>query len=316
MNAPILVSIKNLVKIFYPGWITASRPFVAVDGISFDIHEGEVLGFLGPNGAGKTTTIQMLLGVMKPTSGSINYFGKDLSTHRSEILQHVTFASAYARLPSRLTIAENLDIYGRLYGLSQRDRKARIEELLTLFGLWHKRNAMTGPLSAGQMTRVMLAKAFMPQPKVVLLDEPTASLDPDVAAEVRNFIWQQQHEHKTAFLFTSHNMAEVEEVCDRVLILKRGSIVANSTPAEIAARISKTRLHLLMCEQKDQARIYLQTQGYIFKEGPHNFFEIEIDDHDVAQLLVDLAREGIDYSQISIDKPRLEDYFLQIAKNN
>jgi ABC-2 type transport system ATP-binding protein len=308
------LSVTNLSKVFYPGWLSRRPPSVAVNNISFDVQEGEILGFLGPNGAGKTTTIQMLLGVMTPSAGTITYFGKDFAQHRSEILQKVTFASAYARLPSRLTIEENLDIYGRLYGLSFQERKERIKRLLTLFGLWHKRDALTGPLSAGQMTRVMLAKAFLPNPKMVLLDEPTASLDPDIADEVRQFILQQRREQKMAILFTSHNMAEIEWLCDRVLILQRGRIVANNTPEEIARQISKTHVQLMICSNIDIMHEFLAKHGYDYSVSEHNFVEIEIDDHQVAQLLLDLARVGVDYSQISIEKPTLEDYFLQIAK--
>ena len=172
MNKHASLTVSQLAKIFTPHFLSRRNPYTAVDNISFQVAEGEILGFLGPNGAGKTTTIQMLLGVMTPTSGAIYYFGKDFARHRSEILQKVTFASAYARLPGRLTIEENLDVYGRLYGIGYNDRKERIKRLLTLFGLWHKRNDFTGPLSAGQMTRVMLAKAFLPNPRMILLDEP------------------------------------------------------------------------------------------------------------------------------------------------
>ena len=243
-------------------------------------------------------------------------FGKNFFTHRSEILQHVSFASAYTKLPGRLTVLENLDIYGRIYGLSAAERALKIEEYLTLFGVWHLRNKFTGPLSAGQITRIMLAKAFLSDPKIVLLDEPTASLDPDVAYDVKKFVLQQQRERNISVLFTSHNMAEVEEICDRVLILKNGIIIADNTPKEIAASIAKTRVNLMIEENVlEKAQQYLREQQWQFAQKEH-FIEVHVDEHEVSRLLSGLAKIGITYTQIFIDKPRLEDYFLHISKNN
>lgn len=308
--------VDGLTKFFLQKkWFTQEqKKFVAVNNISFTLHEGEILGFLGPNGAGKTTTIQMLLSLMTPTAGSIHYFGKNFFMHRPEILQHVSFASAYTKLPGRLTIYENLDIYGRLYGIPSKERALKIEEYLTLFGMWDVRNKYTGPLSAGQMTRVMLAKAFLSEPKVLLLDEPTASLDPDVAQDVRKFVVQQQRERNISVLFTSHNMSEVEQICDRVLILKDGVIIADNTPQEIATSISKTRVSLMISPQ-DLAKVqeYSSQRNWQSVQKEH-LIEIHVDEYDVANLLVGLGKIGIDYSQVSIEKPTLEDYFLYISK--
>lgn len=313
-NKPVLV-VDTLTKIFSNKKLFgAKKEFIAVNGISFSLHEGEVLGFLGPNGAGKTTTIQILLSLMTPTSGTVTYFGKNFFTHRSEVLQDVAFASAYTKLPGRLTIFENLDIYGRLYGLPTEARNARIKEFLSFFGMWGLRNKPSGLLSAGQTTRVMLAKAFLATPKIVLLDEPTASLDPDVAHDVRKFVQQQQADRKISVLFTSHNMAEVEEICDRVLILKNGSIIANNTPEEIASSISKTRVSLMVGgDSLIKTEQYAREQNLKYKIT-EPFIEMHVDEHDVAQLLSNLAQRGVAYSQISIEKPTLEDYFLHIAK--
>lgn len=307
--------VDSLVKIFQQKKLFGfQKEFIAVNGISFSLQEGEILGFLGPNGAGKTTTIQILLSLMTPTSGTITYFGKNFFKHRSEILQHVAFASAYTKLPGRLTIFENLDVYGRLFGLPTELRKAKIKEFLSFFGMWGIREKPAGLLSAGQTTRVMLAKAFLADPRIVLLDEPTASLDPDVAYDVRNFVVQQQKERKISVLFTSHNMAEVEQICDRVLILKNGSIIANNTPEEIASSISKTRVSLMVGKDsliKSEQLAQEQKLSYTITE---HFIEIHIDEKDVAQLLTKLAQNEVVYSQISIDKPTLQDYFLHIAK--
>lgn len=313
-NKEILI-VDSLTKIFTQRkFFGARKDFTAVNGISFTLHEGEILGFLGPNGAGKTTTIQILLSLMTPTSGKITYFGKDFFRYRSEILQHVAFASAYTKLPGRLTIWENLDIYGRLYGLSTAARKEKIKSFLSFFGMWGIREKSAGVLSAGQTTRVMLAKAFLADPKIVLLDEPTASLDPDVAYDVRKFVLQQQRERNISVLFTSHNMSEVEEVCDRVLILKNGSIIANNTPEEIALSISKTKVSFMVNnENLSKIEQYAQEQQLQYTITEH-FIELRVDEDVIAPLLSQLAQRGVIYSQISIEKPTLQDYFLHIAK--
>lgn len=288
---------------------------LAVDQISFALHEGEILGLLGPNGAGKTTTIQMLLSTLKPTSGSIRYFGKNLSSHRSEILESVSFASTYHRLPSSSKVWENLDIFGRLYGLSASQRAKNIEENLGFFKMWDLRDRKMASLSAGQSTRVMLAKAFIANPKVVLLDEPTASLDPDIALEVREFVREQKRVKKTAILFTSHNMSEVEEVCDRVLVLKSGKIIASQTPQMLAKSVSLARLQLIFSdEEQAMAEALIDGLGLKYKKIGANL-QIDIDEKDIPRLLLDLARRGLAYSQISIEKPKLEDYFLHIARD-
>ena len=197
----VLLEVKDLYKQF--------DKFVAVNKINFELHQGEVLGLLGPNGAGKSTTISMLLGVLSPTSGTIKYFDKDFADHQSEILQHVTFASTYIKMPWRLTVIENLEIYAYLHSIKSWEFKSRVKKFLTFFEVWDQRNKTMNNLSAGQVTRVMLAKAFIPYPQIVLLDEPTASLDPDIAHQVRDFIKQQQEQHGTTILYTSHNMDEL-----------------------------------------------------------------------------------------------------------
>lgn len=306
-----LLEIKNLSKTFTT---QKNHHYTALKGISFALKAGEILGFLGPNGAGKTTTIQLLLGLMKPTAGEITYFGKDFKTHRSEILEKVTFATAYAKLPARLTVKENLELYGRLYGLTAQQRAERIDHLIEFFGLKHLLNRLTGGLSAGQMTAMMLIKAFMPQPRIVLLDEPTASLDPEIAQMVRAFILEERRRNSLSVLFTSHNMAEVEEICDRVLILRKGEIIANSSPEQIAAQIAKTRVVLIMSDEvKERAARFGDEKQIIYSLLP-NAIQFSIDEKEVAALLIKLAQQGIEYNSISIENPTLEDYFLQIAR--
>lgn len=312
---PIL-KVNNLTKTFCSGLWPFSTPttYTAVNDISFQMQKGEILGFLGPNGAGKTTTIQMLLGTLTPSSGSITYFGTDFASHRIESLKRIGYASGYDRLPSQLTVVENLHIVGRIYGMSGIERTEQIEKLLNFFRMWDKRNNQMKSLSAGQTTRVLLAKAFLANPEIVLLDEPTASLDPDVAHEVRQFILAQRKERNISLLITSHNMDEVTELCDRVLVLKNGSIIANNTPVELAQSISKAHLHLNFAPAEfEKAISYLATRGTIYKIQGYEI-SIELDEHLIAQFLSDLAHANIIYSHISIDKPSLEDYFLSIAR--
>jgi len=287
--------------------------FTAVNGISFELQPAEILGLLGPNGAGKTTTIEMLLGTLTPSAGTISYFGKDFLTHRSDILKKVTFASAYVKLPSRLTIEENLDIFARLYGVPAAERSERIKRFLIMFDMWQYRNKQTANLSAGQITRVMLAKAFIPHPEVVLLDEPTASLDPDVAREVRQFVLEQKEQQGISVLFTSHNMDEVTQVCDRVLVMKKGNIIANNTPLELAASVSRCRVSLIISNGLDKAIQHATTHQFTYKLYERTI-EIEIDEHAIAPLLTKLVHAGVEYTQISIDKPTLEDYFVSISQ--
>ncbi len=309
---PVL-QVKHLIKRFpIKKTATGHSHFTALNKISFTLHAGEILGILGPNGAGKTTIIQILLSVLKPTSGSIDYFGKNFFTHRSDILQHVSFASSYVRLPSQLTVKENLDIYAQLYGIPASERSHKIEKFLKLFGMWSVAQKETGALSAGQMTRVILAKAFISSPRIVLLDEPTASLDPDIAHDVRNFIVEQQKEQGVSVLVTSHNMDEVTQICNRVLVLREGVIIADDTPQNLALSVSRARVHIFP-DHLDALIGFLQKNKLKYIDE-NNTISIDIDEHEIAQLLIQLAQHQITYSQISIDKPTLEDYFLSIAR--
>lgn len=303
-----VITVSGLQKI-YPPEKKGTAPFVAVDDISFELRSNEILGLLGPNGAGKSTTISMLLGVLTPTAGTIKYGELELSQHRSQILEHVTFASTYIKMPWRLTVLENLSIYGAMHGLTHNEFTSRAKKFLEFFGVWNQRDKTMSQLSAGQVTRVMLAKAFIPYPEIVLLDEPTASLDPDIAHEVRQFVLKQQREYNTSILYTSHNMDEVSDICDRVVFLQHGKIIAVDTPFNLAASVSVAHMHLEVKDGLKRTERFAHEKKLATKiEGRE--IDIAIDEHQIAAFLQQLAAEGIDYTHITITKPTLEDYFL------
>jgi ABC-2 type transport system ATP-binding protein len=208
--------------------------FTAVDGVSFEVRPGEILGLLGPNGAGKTTIIHMLLGLTTPTSGAIRMFGLDLFSHRERILACVNFSSSYVSMPFSLTVAECLRVFARLYNVRRPEKK--IDDLLATFEMAEVKNKQVRNLSTGQVSRLNLAKAFINDPKILLLDEPTASLDPDIADKTRTHLLQVVKDKKTAILYTSHNMREMEKISDRIVFLHRGRIIAEGRPDEVVRK--------------------------------------------------------------------------------
>jgi ABC-2 type transport system ATP-binding protein len=213
---------------------------LAVDDISFTLRQGGVLGLLGGNGAGKTTTISMLLGLLVPTSGQITVLGHDIAHDRFKALERMNFSSPYIALPARLSVEENLRVYGHLYNVA--NLKRRIAELAEQFHLGPLLARPAGELSAGQKTRVALAKSLVNRPDLLLLDEPTASLDPDTGDYVRTMLEAYRAESNAAILLASHNMAEVERLCDTVLMLKAGKIVDQGTPGALIARYGREDL--------------------------------------------------------------------------
>ena len=213
---------------------------IAVDGISFEVRRNEIVGLLGPNGAGKTTTINMVLGVLSPSAGTIHIDGIDLGRKRSEAMARTNFAAVYAQLPGNLTVEENLRVFGMIYAV--RDLSARIERVLEQFDLLQFRKTKTGVLSSGEQTRVSLAKAMINNPELLLLDEPTASLDPATAREIRARIREFARVGTAAVLWTSHNMYEVTEVCDRVLFLSHGKVLLEGNPNTLPAEHGKETL--------------------------------------------------------------------------
>ena len=231
MSSPI-VEVRQLTKRF--------GDFTAVDHVSFDIQPGETVGLLGPNGAGKTTIFQMLLGVITPTKGSIHMFGLDLMEYPEEILRQVNFSSTYISMPYALTVEENLRVIGKLYSLPDINR--RIDDVVQKLEMEDIRQKLTRKLSSGQMTRLTLAKAVMTEPRILFLDEPTASLDPDIASKIRAFLKEYRDVSGLSMLYTSHNMREMEEMSDRIIFLQRGKIVAQGTASNVVKQYGKDNL--------------------------------------------------------------------------
>lgn len=309
---PLIVS--HLSKVFHSStlaWWKREPSFTAVNNISFELKQGEILGFLGANGAGKTTTIQMLLNLLTPTSGTITYFGKNLHRHRS-VMQDIAYASGYMKLPSSLTVRQSFMMQGRLYNIPSNDLYKRIDTFLKLYQIEHLANKNVSTLSAGQTTAVLLAQTCLVYPKIVLLDEPTATLDPQSANRIRDIIIDQNKKYGVSILFTSHNMAEVSDMCDRILVLQNGSIIADDTPESLTTTISVSRIQLMVGDGLKRTIAYAQENNIEFKvEGRH--IELKIAEQNIATFLSELARQGIVYTQITIEKPTLEDYFLSIV---
>jgi ABC-2 type transport system ATP-binding protein len=213
---------------------------VAVDGISFSVERGVTAALLGGNGAGKTTTLAILLGLLLPTAGAVQVFGEDVLRHRYRVLPRINFSSPYVDLPHRLTVRQNLSIYARLYGLQRRGE--RVEGIARDLQIDTLLDRPAGKLSAGQKTRVALAKALLNEPELLLLDEPTASLDPDTGDWVRSYLEEYRERTGATMLLASHNMAEVERLCSKVMMMKAGKIVDRGSPDELVDRYGRTNL--------------------------------------------------------------------------
>jgi len=215
----------------------------AVDDVSFGVRPGEIVGLLGPNGAGKTTIIQMVLGVLEPTSGAITVDGLDLASHRSRALERTNVAAAYSPLPGNLTVTENLRVFGMLHGV--RGLSRRIDEVLAEYQLERFRDTRCGVLSSGETARASLAKSALNRPRLLLLDEPTASLDPATADDIRSGVRARVAGESCAVLWTSHNMREVEQVCDRVMFLSHGRVLLEGDPRALPAQHGRATLEEL-----------------------------------------------------------------------
>lgn len=302
-----ILDVKNLTKKFGK----VPNTFTAVDDISFSLEEGEILGFLGPNGAGKTTTIQMLLGVLTPTAGDIHYFGKKFPEKRVEILEHVNFSSTYTNLPWWLTVKENLSWISYLYDI--KNRQKRIDKIVEAFRLEDIYSQSMTELSAGQLTRVNLAKAFLNFPKVLLLDEPTASLDVEIAEYIHEFLLTQRENFQVSIIITSHNMSEVEKLCDRVIVINNGKIIANDTPHQLSQLIEASQIQFFVSHGEEKLIQLLDRKKIAYKKRK-KLFTVEIPTNSIASLIQEVTKQHIVYDELAIEKPSLEDYFLRTIK--
>ncbi len=226
-SAGVVLKVEHLSKTF--------GNFQAVDNLSFSVSEGEFIGIIGPNGAGKTTTIYMLLGLITPSAGDIRIFGRKLVENREHILQRTSFASPYISFPPRLTVGENLTIFARLYGV--RDKSSQLSKLLKMFEIENLRDKPVSRLSSGENTRLGLCKAMINNPRLLLLDEPTAFLDPQAALNVKGVLLDLQRSSRTTIIYTSHNLADVEAMCQRLIFLSHGRMIAAGSPIEVTQEI-------------------------------------------------------------------------------
>ncbi len=223
-NVENIIEVKNLKKTY----ISRGHVTEALRGISFAVKKGEIFGILGVNGAGKSTTLNITIGLLTPSSGTVRIFGKNFFQHESELKNQMNIATAYADLAGNLTVYRNLKIYALMYNVP--NYKKKIADLLESFGISHLADKWVGDLSAGEKTRVNLCKSLINDPELLLLDEPTASLDPSIASHVRRLILKLQKDRNMTVVFTSHNMPEVEEMCDRVALLHKGKVYMVDTP--------------------------------------------------------------------------------------
>jgi len=289
--------------------------FVAVDRISFSLEKGRIVGLLGPNGAGKTTTMQMLTCITLPDGGSIEYFGLDLHKHRDACLQHINFSSSYNMLQNRITVWENLIVFAKLYRV--KTPESRIKEMGEYFGITHLFNQRFLTLSAGQKTRVNLVKALLNDPEIILMDEPTASLDPDIADRTLSLIETLRATRELSIVYTSHQMDEVTRICDEVIFLDKGRIVAQDTPAGLTRRIAGgTRVHVRFDGQPRDVMTALAPRFSDVALAENNVVVVTTEEHQVPSAIYDIGKTGVHVLEIDIQKPTLEDVFLQIARGN
>jgi ABC-2 type transport system ATP-binding protein len=306
LRVPAVLEVHDLVKLY--------GSFRAVDRVSFNLDKGKILGLLGPNGAGKTTTIQMLTGITLADDGSIRYFGLDFHRHRQACLQRINFSSSYNMLQGRITVWENLIVFARLYRVQRPELKIR--DLGAYFGITELMGQRFLTLSAGQKTRVNLVKALLNDPEVVLMDEPTASLDPDIADRTLSLIESLRESRQLAIVYTSHQMDEVTRICDEVIFLDHGRIVAQDSPRELTRRIPNSQLRVTFAGPHTRVASALQPRFANVSLPSPNVVVITTTERLVPQAIFDIGNAGIQILDIDIRKPTLEDVFLQIARGN
>lgn len=286
--------------------------FTAVDAVSFSVPRGKIVGFLGPNGAGKTTTIQVLLGITLPNGGSIEYFGRDFAREREACLQRINTTSAFNTLMGRISVWENLFVFAELYQVP--NARAKIKQLLGELEAIDLASRLYKDLSSGQKTRINIVKALLNDPEILLMDEPTASLDPDIADKTLTLIENLRRERNISILYTSHNMNEITRICDEVIFLDHGKIVAHDTPQNLTKRISHATLCVVFDKKTEALDTLLREKGVSYSYPEHATVEVQATEQAIPGLLFDMSKTGIWIEDIEIRKPTLEDVFLQIAR--
>ncbi len=301
-----VLQVTNLTKVY--------GSYKAVDGIDFAVPRGKAVGLLGPNGAGKTTTIQVLLGVTLSNGGSIKYFDMDFEKNQQACLQRINFASSFNSLQGRITVWENLIVYAGLYEVKNPEKQIKkLSEIFEIIDLFKMRY---WDISAGQKTRVNLVKAFINDPELVLFDEPTASLDPDISDKLLSLIERLKKERNLSLLYTSHDMDEVSRVCDEVIFLDHGKIVAHDTPLGLTKRVKNSSLKIVF-EGERKNVIETLAKHELTYSFPLDFtVEIELAEILVPKVIFALSQSGVWITDISIRKPTLEDVFLSIARGS
>lgn len=299
-----IIKVENLRKRF--GQITA------VDGISFQVGEGEIVGVLGPNGAGKTTTISMLLGLLTPDAGRIKIFGLDLAQNRQRILQRVGYADADLGMQYRLSVYENLFIFSMLFEVQ--NKKERILELLEELEISNLKDRQFEDLSSGQKNRVILCKALLNEPDLLLLDEPTAGLDPEICERVEDYLLKLRGARNVAMVYTSHNMVEVTRLCDRIIFINQGKIIAQDTPVNLTKTLKDTILHLIFSSSLVEVKRFCRQEGLHYHIPEPNHLIIKTTEAQVATILAKLTAFGIEITDIQIDRPDLKDVFIKLAR--
>jgi ABC-2 type transport system ATP-binding protein len=285
----------------------------AVDGVSFEIKRGKVLGLLGPNGAGKTTTIQILTGITNLSSGKIVYFDQDFSRNKQASLQRINFTSAYNTLLGRIPVIENLMTFAGLYGVV--NRKAKIAELLEKFEVSLLAGSLYKNLSAGERTRVNLAKSLLNDPELILMDEPTASLDPDIADKTLTWIEELRADRNLSILYTSHNMAEVERICDEIIFLDKGKVVSRGTPSDHTSKLGEVEIKLHFKGNGDDLAQLLDANKINHSFPAEGLVLIQTKKDKTATDISLLIEAGFKITDTEVNKPDLEQVFLEIARS-
>lgn len=300
----IVLKVDHLVKDY--------GTFTAVNDISFEIEKGKIVGFLGPNGAGKTTTIQILLGITSVTTGKIEYFNQNFFTHRQECLKRINFTSAFNTLQGRISVWENLKVFAALYEV--KNAKKKIMDLVEYFEIQNLLKQRYWELSSGQKTRINLIKSLLNDPELILMDEPTASLDPDIADKTLSLIETMKKEKNITILYTSHNMDEITRICDEVIFLDHGKIVAHDTPLGLTKHIHVAQLNITFDKNKDLLQKFLTEEKISYSFHDNHVVKIESEEKDIPKIIFGISKVGIWITSLEVKKPSLDDVFLQIAR--